>query len=41
MRAFLVACLVAIAIAVGAAAVLDGFLQEASSTAFTESGARF
>jgi hypothetical protein len=41
MRAFLVACVVAVAIAVGAAAVLDGFLQEASSSAFSEPSVRF
>jgi hypothetical protein len=40
MRAFIVACCAIIAIAVGAAVVLDRFVQESSSTAFTESSAR-
>jgi hypothetical protein len=39
MRAFIVACLVATMIAV-AAAVLDDFVQESSSKAFTEPSAR-
>lgn len=41
MRVFIVACLVATMIAVGAAAVLDHFVQESSSTAFTEPSAEF
>lgn len=40
MRAFIVACLVAAIIGVGAAAVLDNFVQESSSAAFTEPSAR-
>lgn len=36
MRSFVVACLVATVIAVGAAAVLVDFVQESSATAFTE-----
>jgi len=40
MRAFIIACLVATMIAVGAAAVLDDFVQESSSKAFTEPSAR-
>ena len=40
MRAFIVACCAVIAIAVGAAVILDRFVQESSSTAFTEPGVR-
>jgi hypothetical protein len=40
MRVFVVACFVAVVIAVGAAAILDNFLQEPSSAAFAESSAR-
>jgi hypothetical protein len=40
MRAFIVACFVAVIIAVGAAAVLDRFVQESADTAFTEPSAR-
>jgi hypothetical protein len=40
MRAFIVACFAAFMIAVGAAAVLDHFVQESSSTAFTEPSVR-
>ena len=40
MRVFIVACLVVTMVAVGAAAVLDHFVQESSSTAFTEPSAR-
>jgi hypothetical protein len=40
MRAFIVAGFAAIMIAVGAAAILDHFVQESSSDAFTEPGAR-
>jgi hypothetical protein len=40
MRVFMVACLVATMIALGTAAVLDHFVQESSSTAFTEPSAR-
>jgi hypothetical protein len=34
MRSFIAACVVAGIIAVGAAIILDGFVQESSSTAF-------
>jgi len=40
MRPFILACCAAILIAVGAAIVLDRFVQEPSSTAFTEPSAR-
>lgn len=40
MRAFVVACLVAGVIAVGAAALLDNLLQEPVSVAFAEPSAR-
>jgi hypothetical protein len=40
MQAFVTACFVAIAIAVGAAAILNSFAQEASGAAFTEPSAR-
>jgi hypothetical protein len=40
MRVFVLSCLVAVAIAVGAAAVLDKFVQEPASAAFAESSAR-
>jgi hypothetical protein len=40
MRPFILACCVATLIAVGAAVVLDRFVQESSSTAFTEPSAR-
>jgi hypothetical protein len=40
MRAFALACLAALVIAVGLAAVLDHFVQESSSTAFTAPSAR-
>jgi hypothetical protein len=40
MRAFAVACLVVVAIAIGAAASLDNFVQESSAAAFTEPSAR-
>jgi hypothetical protein len=40
MRAFIIASFAAIMIAVGAAAILDDFLQESSATAFTEPSAR-
>jgi hypothetical protein len=40
MRAFIVACCAVIAIAVGAAVVLDRFVQESSAAAFTEPSAR-
>lgn len=40
MKAFIAACFVAIVVAVGAAAILDNFVQESSAAAFTESSAR-
>jgi hypothetical protein len=40
MRVFIVACLLAGVIAVGAAAILDNFVQESSSVAFAEPGTR-
>ena len=40
MRVFIAACLITGVIAVGAAAVLDKFVQEPSSAAFTEPSAR-
>ncbi len=40
MRAFIVAGAVALVIAVGAAAVLDNFVQETAFAAFAEPGVR-
>jgi hypothetical protein len=40
MRAFIIASFAAIMIAVGAAAILNHFLQESSARAFTEPSAR-
>jgi hypothetical protein len=40
MRAFIVACVTAIAIAAGAAAILDNFVQQSATAAFVESSAR-
>jgi hypothetical protein len=40
MRSFVAACLVAAAIAVGAAGALDAFVQQSSSAAFTEGSVR-
>jgi hypothetical protein len=40
MRAFVAACLVATVIAVGAAAILDSFVQEPVSVALAEPSAR-
>ncbi|MDB5406437.1 MAG: hypothetical protein JWL84_1349 [Rhodospirillales bacterium] len=40
MRPFIVACLTAAVIAVGAAVFLNLFLQESAETAFTEPSAR-
>jgi len=40
MRAFIVACFAAVAIAIGAAAILDNFAQESSAVAFAEPSAR-
>ena len=36
MRAFTVACLTAVVIAVGAAAILDNFIQQSAAVAFAE-----
>jgi hypothetical protein len=38
MRSFLIACLVAILVAVGAAYVLDAYVQEPVSEAFSTQG---
>ena len=40
MRVFIVACFAVTTIALAAAAVLDGFVQESSATAYTEPTAR-
>lgn len=40
MRVFVFACLLAAIIALGAAGVLNRFVQETASTAFAESSAR-
>jgi len=40
MGAFLIACVVAIIIAIGASVVLDAFVQETSAAAFTQPGVR-
>ena len=40
MRAFTVACLTAVVIAVGAAAILDSFMQQSAAVAFAEPTAR-
>jgi hypothetical protein len=40
MRTFLVACLVAILIAIGAALVLDNFVPNSSSSAFSTQSVR-
>jgi hypothetical protein len=40
MRAFTVGCLVAIAIAVGAAGILDNFVQQSAAGAFAEPSVR-
>jgi hypothetical protein len=40
MRVFMLACLAATILAVGAATLLDHFVRESSSAAFTESSAR-
>ena len=40
MKAFMAACFVAIVVAVGAAAILDNFVQESSAAAFAEPSAR-
>ena len=40
MRVFMLACLAAAVIAVGASVLFDRFLEEPASAAFTESSAR-
>jgi hypothetical protein len=40
MRAFAVACLTAVVIAVGVAAILDNFVQQSAEVAFAEPTAR-
>ena len=40
MRAFAVACLTAVGIAVGIAAILDNFVQQSATVAFAEPTAR-
>jgi hypothetical protein len=40
MRAFAIACLSAVVIAVGAAAILDNFVQQSATVAFAEPSAR-
>jgi hypothetical protein len=40
MRAFLIACVVAVVIAIGASVILDTFVQETSAAAFTRPGVR-
>jgi hypothetical protein len=40
MQAFIAACFVAAAVAVGTAAILDNFVQESSTAAFAEPSAR-
>jgi hypothetical protein len=40
MRAFVASCLVAAVFAVGAAVILDNFVQEPASVAFAEPSAR-
>ena len=40
MRAFAIACLTAVVIAVGAAAILDNLVQQSAAVAFAEPTAR-
>jgi hypothetical protein len=40
MRAFVMACVVAVVIAIGAATVLDAFVQQTSAAAFMRPGVR-
>jgi hypothetical protein len=40
MRAFAVACLIVLIIAVGAAGIVDNFVQQSASQAFAEPSAR-
>jgi hypothetical protein len=40
MRAFIVACLTAVLIAMGAAVILDNFMQQSAAAAFTDWTAR-
>jgi hypothetical protein len=40
MRSFLVACIVAVALAVGAAVLLNSYVPNAASTVYSTSGTR-
>jgi hypothetical protein len=40
MRSFVAACVIAAAMAIGAAAALDAFVQQSSSAAFAEGSVR-
>jgi hypothetical protein len=40
MRAFIIACCVATILAIGAAVMLNAFVQQSSSTAFSTTGVR-
>jgi hypothetical protein len=40
MRVFTIACLFAAVVALGAAAILESFVQESATTAFAEPSAR-
>jgi hypothetical protein len=40
MRAFVLACLFAVVVAIGAAVILDNFVQESATTAFALPSAR-
>ena len=40
MRAFIMACLTAVAIAAGVAAILDNFVQQSATAAYAEPTAR-
>jgi hypothetical protein len=40
MKAFIAACFVVVAVAAGAAAILDNFVQESAAAAFSEPSAR-
>jgi hypothetical protein len=40
MRAFVIACVTVVAIAAGAAAILDNFVQQSATAAFAEPTAR-
>ena len=40
MRTFILACAILVGVAVGAAAILDGFVQQSAPVAFAEPSAR-